>query len=441
MKRFCLLLFLVFVSTVNAWAAGVSVDLQRVGLADFCRVVYLELLSKSFVLDSSVVNDMDVFSVNLKNVSPDQLASEARRVLDLRGYEIDDKSGVLLVRRRQKVEEGELAKEYFVYRPLHRSVNYLLSISESMFKQGQFVGRRNQTNINFQNVSGGLLPGQVSSVPGVSPQASVQPVQLQGQHNVGLNAQTNVEQDVIVFQGAEKDVERLKKIFASVDIPVAELLVKAMVLEVQTTKKDVSAVDFVTSILKTGFGLNLAGGAAASAVGNVVLRVSNTSVDFQAIYSAFSQDNRFKVVTSPRVRVKSDSSARFMVGNETPILGSVSYDNNGRPIQSVEYKSSGVIFELKPRIRGATAELNVSQQLSQFVQTSNGVNNSPTLNKRELTTDVIVSDGDLILLGGLDLEGTTNNRQGLSFLPWFLDSTTDAKEKTEIVLMLQAERI
>jgi general secretion pathway protein D len=54
---------------------------------------------------------------------------------------------------------------------------------------------------------------------------------------------------------------------------------------------------------------------------------------------------------------------------------------------------------------------------------------------------VIVSDGDLILLGGLDLEGTTNNRQGLSFLPWFLDSTTDAKEKTEIVLMLQAERI
>jgi len=110
-------------------------------------------------------------------------------------------------------------------------------------------------------------------------------------------------------------------------------------------------------------------------------------------------------------------------------------------VQSVEYKSSGVILELRPEIRGSLAELKVFQQLSNFAKTETGVNNSPTLLKRELSTSVIVGQNDVVLLGGLDEEKTTTTDAGLFFFPRWLRSLSDSKSKTEIVLMLYVERL
>lgn len=135
------------------------------------------------------------------------------------------------------------------------------------------------------------------------------------------------------------------------------------------------------------------------------------------------------------------STARFSVGNETPVLGSVSYDQNGRPIQSVSYKPSGVIFDLKPQVRLGGVDLKLSQQISQFVKTTNGVNGSPTLIKRELTTDVTASDDEIVVIGGLEEDRATTNDTGLSFLPAFLRSTFDETQRTEVVLMLHMQRI
>lgn len=436
------LIFLLCFSS-SVLAAPTSLDLQRVGLADFCRLVFSEVLQKSYVLDVPVVSDNDLFSVTLRNLSPGQLESEARRVLKLRGYKVDDSAGVLVVSKLAKEPEVDGDKEVFVYRPSFRSVQYLLSLAESMFKPGSFVGRRQNQPIGFNQLSGGHMPGGhmlggvVGAGSSVFQSVGAQP---SGAFDQGLNQSTNVEQDVIVFNGAAVDIGRLKKIFASVDTPVGELLVKAVVLEIQRSNRQGSAVDFVTSVLKSGIGLNVAAGAADTGA-NVFFKFKGSGFDFSAVYSALSSDNRFKILTSPRVRVKSDSTARFTVGNETPVLASVSYDGNGKAIQNVEYKSSGVIFELKPKIRAAISELHVSQQISQFVATTNGVNQSPTLTKRELSTDVLVTDGDLILLGGLDDEKSTGNSFGLSFLPKFLHAVMDEETKTEIVLMLNIDRV
>lgn len=439
MTRFIFLFFF----SLSAFAANTSLDLVRVGLPDFCRLVFSDVLQKSFVLDAALVADADLFSVTLRNLSPGQLEREAVRVLDLRGYKVDESSGVLYVSRREKKPETETDKETFIYRPAFRSVNYLLSLAESMFKPGSFVGRRQAQHIGFNQLSGGMNPGAVGSlgVPQLGAQG-VQNIGVMGGMDQGMNAQTNVEQDVIVFNGTPDDVKKLKSVFSSVDVPVGELLIKAVVLEIQRTNREGSAVDFVTSFLKSGFGAGLNVSAGAADVGaSAVVKFKLGGNDFSAIYSALTVDNRFKVLTSPRVRVKSDSTARFTVGNETPVLASVSYDGNGKAIQNIEYKSSGVIFELKPKIRASVSELHVTQQISGFVPTTNGVNNSPTLTKRELSTDVLVSDGDLILLGGLDEEKTTGNSSGLSFLPRFLHAITDELVKTEIVLMLSVDRV
>lgn len=81
-------------------------------------------------------------------------------------------------------------------------------------------------------------------------------------------------------------------------------------------------------------------------------------------------------------------------------------------MQSVEYRSSGALF-----------------------------NNSPTLTKRALKTTVGVQDGDLIVLGGLTENKDSHTRDGLSFLPKFLHTKGSENTRSEILLVLQVQRI
>jgi hypothetical protein len=123
------------------------------------------------------------------------------------------------------------------------------------------------------------------------------------------------------------------------------------------------------------------------------------------------------------------------------IIGSVSYPANGQSVQSVEYQSSGVIFNVQPTVREGVIDLSIDQQLSNFVATTTGVNNSPTLTKRALKTSVGMQDGDVIVLGGLAENKESGTSDGLSFLHKFLHTKGSESSRSEILLVLQVQRI
>lgn len=116
-------------------------------------------------------------------------------------------------------------------------------------------------------------------------------------------------------------------------------------------------------------------------------------------------------------------------------------DKNGNPVQSIDYRPAGVILDLKPQIREDVAELAISQQISNFIPTTMGVNASPTLIKRELSTSVGIKPDEILFLGGLDENKTTDETSCASFLPTWLRSTLASQSRTEVLLILQAQRI
>ncbi len=85
--------------------------------------------------------------------------------------------------------------------------------------------------------------------------------------------------------------------------------------------------------------------------------------------------------------------------------------------------------------------LDIVQQLSNFAKTDTGVNNTPTLIKREVSTSVSLNDDDIIVLGGLAENKTSKVRTGLSFLPDVFGSDSDERAKTDIIVVLQARRV
>lgn len=425
-----LFIIICFTWAITAQAEPVSINFSEVRLVDFVRVLYSDIVKKSFVLDGDLLKSEEVITLNLRNVQRGQVETQVKKLLDAQGFQIVESSGVVQIGK--KPEKVDPEKTVFVYRPRFRSVTYLQDILSGLFPRGSFSGQRQiaQTPVQAINKDGASVQPQ-----GVKQTSSVAKAQVL---DTGTNAYSLLDksqQDTLVFLGEPGDVKKLSELLVQLDQPSAELVVKAIVYEVRTEQNQGSAVTLAASILSGKIGIAIDGGAVP---GNA-LKLKFSSLD--AVYTALSGDKRFKLVSSPTMRVKSGANARFVAGSEVPVLGAITYQSQGQAVQNVEYKSSGVILDLKPQVREDTTDLTIFQQISSFVPTTTGVNQSPTLLKRELQTQVSAKADEMIVLGGLEENQGTQSEQGLSFLPKFLRASGDDQTKTEIMVVLHVQRI
>lgn len=392
-------------------AKPVSFDFQVVNVSQVIGLVYKEALKVPYVIDPLVLRDDRLVSFRFDSSSSDFRKFWAT-FLDSLGFAVEVKNGIDFVSPKKQDVSPSIANEIFVYRPRYRSAPYLLDLLSALFKPGSFSAQRNvkPTSSNEKTPT---------NAPSGSAAATI-----------------DADADVLVFQAAPDEVQKLRRLLAQVDLASGDVLVKAVVYEVSTGKSDGTAFSLALSLLRGKLGLVL--GAKDALANSVSLKTA--SID--AAFSAFSGDSRFKAVSTPHLRVKSGQQARLMVGQDVPTLGAVSYpQSGGAAVQAVEYRSSGVILGLTPTVRESGVDLVIDQQISDFAKTETGVNSSPTLTKRSFSTTVGVSDGELIVLGGLTQDKLTSTNTGLSFLPQFMRTASGTDSRTEVLLLLQVTRI
>ncbi|ENU2131467.1 type II and III secretion system, partial [Salmonella enterica] len=109
--------------------------------------------------------------------------------------------------------------------------------------------------------------------------------------------------------------------------------------------------------------------------------------------------------------------------------------------QAVEYRNTGIQFNVKPVLTSDLISMNISQQLSDYAQTTTGVNNTPTFTNRQIMTNINMKDCDIIVLSGLaeNKDNTTNT--GLSFLPKSWSTKSGQKMSTDLLIVLQAKKV
>lgn len=407
--------------------ADYSLMFDRIPVIDLARIVYGEILKVPYIISPTVISSSDVVSLKLQESPARVIAASMAHVLEELDIAIEIRSGVRwLVKRGEK---GPMETE-FIYTPRHRSVSYLLDVVSGFFPVGSFPTQRGlgaSGSVPIQGVS--AMPAQVRQ------QSEVRQQQARNVVDTGSSAFSFASKnpDVLMFKGTEQQVDKLRRLLDQVDTAVSEMLVKAVVFEVVKNQGDSSGFGLALSVLGGRLGVSL--GSVKAGDFSAVFKTHSFSV----VVDALKTDSRFKVVSSPQLRVSDGAKSRLMVGSETPVLGAVTV-NNGSSQQSVEYRSSGVIFELQPSIYSDRAEFQITQQISDFQRTTTGVEGSPTLVKRELSTTVGVSSGDVIVLGGLQQEREASGSSGLSWLPLFGSKASDS-QKTEVLLLMEAQRI
>ena len=237
--------------------------------------------------------------------------------------------------------------------------------------------------------------------------------------------------DRLIFKTSVVEIEKIKSLLKRFDVRPREVVVRGKIFEVTTKKTDASSLSIVADVFKKA-GLAVSNGA------KLVNYLSFRDKRVNAYWSALNGDDRFKLLSEPSLRIKSNTTASLTVGNDVPTLGSVTYQD-GQPVQSVTYRSSGIIFEITPEVLDGVINLSVRQELSNFAETTSGVNNTPTLVKREIKTNISANNAELIVLGGLIENKDTASTAGLSFLPAFMSAKSNSNDKTEIVLSLYIE--
>lgn len=138
------------------------------------------------------------------------------------------------------------------------------------------------------------------------------------------------------------------------------------------------------------------------------------------ILSMLDQVAEVRVLSSPNLLVLNNQPARLQVGDQVPIVSqsAVGVLSPGAPIvNSIEYRDTGVILRVTPRVNASgMILLDVSQEVSNVSATTSSTINSPTISQRRINTTVAVADGQTLGLGGLISDNSSLSRDGIPLL-------------------------
>lgn len=255
--------------------------------------------------------------------------------------------------------------------------------------------------------------------------------------------------NALVISAEPDAMASLKRVIAQLDIRRAQVLVEAVIAEISSDKvaelgiqwlidgsQDGSIVGLTNFDSASFNGSNIAELAAAVInetvpnIGsglNLALGNADSSVRFAALVSALASDANTNVLSTPTIVTLDNEEAEIIIGQNVPFVTGTFTTNVdggntvGNPFQTIERQDVGLTLRVKPQINeGNAVQLELAQEISSVVPTATSLAQGPTTNKRSLKTNVLVEDGQVLVLGGLiddQFDETIQKVPGLGDLP------------------------
>ena len=265
-----------------------------------------------------------------------------------------------------------------------------------------------------------------------------------------VNAATNT----LIFSTSNPDeYAQLLGIMKSLDRPTKSALIEVTVAEVRLTDSSQLGIEWNFGPDGVGNGNSVLGGTTGGlglGTGGLTLSYLNSAGQVRAKLNALASDNKARILSTPRVMARNGEVATIQVGQEVPIVTSQQSSTTGGTavgaagviLQTIQYRSTGVILRVKPIIFAGRVELEVQQEVSSAAATATGVNVSPTFSTRKVDTKLSIRDGATVALGGL-ISRTENS--GTTGIPLLKDlplvgqifrTNTASGDLTELIVLI-----
>ncbi len=285
------------------------------------------------------------------------------------------------------------------------------------------------------NVAGG-------TVPATNVSSEDDPVRI------GVDQQSNT----LIISASQAHWIQIQRTLDELDRTPSQVLIEASILEVTLSNQFNTGVDW--SVLSNNGRLTVANiNSPAGAVAQAIPGVSVTFLekDIQAAINALSAKTSVEVISAPKLVALDNHPAKLSVGDDVPVTTQSEQNTTsaGAPIlNSVSYRSTGVILTVTPRIGGdGRVTLDISQEVSNVARTTSSNIDSPTIQERKVATTLVIGNGGTVALGGLisNNRNTTNSGipylQSVPVLGRIFSTQTQGVDRTELIVLISAKII
>ncbi len=182
--------------------------------------------------------------------------------------------------------------------------------------------------------------------------------------------------------------------------------------------------------------------AAALATNNFSYLIQKTD-RLTASFKALAEDGRASVLSTPSVIATNGKKSKINVVDQIPITTSTLNTATNPPVTTttVEYRDVGVILIFTPFINEeGLVTMEIEQEVSDVNTSASGAN--PTFFKRSISTSLVASQDQSIVLGGLVKERKSLDRTGLPFfykiplIGWLFGSRADSVSRNELLVFI-----
>jgi general secretion pathway protein D len=305
----------------------------------------------------------------------------------------------------------------------------------------------------------GMAPGQTmqqAAIPQALPAGTAVPApvsygsQAEGSH---IRIVPDPVNNQILIQSTAQEFEDIKRTLADLDIVPRQVMIEAKVFEVDLTGALSAGV---TAFLqnRTNAERRPLGSFAGPADGPAALNVSVGTLvgktrELLFFLNAAQTKGQAHVISAPSILASDNVAAHINVGTEVPILtsqalvGGAQQDGDTLFTNTIQNRDTGVLLTITPRVNtSGLVNLQIQQEVSvPLAPTATGIQ-SPSIQKRSISTQVVVQDGETIALGGIIQESRTLSKNRIPLLgdiPYvgaIFGNTSLSSERTELIVLL-----
>lgn len=285
---------------------------------------------------------------------------------------------------------------------------------------------------------------------------------LSGQGALSIDLRTNT----IWLQDTAEQIEQIRRLIKQLDVPVRQVLIEARIVTMNKNcsedlgvRWEVSQPTHLSGTLPGATGLakgllpanvpiaerlNLdlgilpVNGTPAS-VGIALAKLGN-GILLDLELSALESEGRAEIIASPRLMTTNQQSATIKQGEDIPYQQSTSSGAT-----SVAFKEAVLSLKVTPQIT-PDGKLLMDLEINQDEDSGNRVQGVPIILTKSITTNVLVNNGQTLVLGGIYKQDKSKNITRVPFLGALpvvgkLFSRTETRLKNEELLIFITPRI
>ncbi len=294
-----------------------------------------------------------------------------------------------------------------------RAADAAATIAQLFGVSGSFAGRG--------GLSAGTLGDELRRTqipPAGAPPPVAGPPAESGQSVLG-GAVTVVPEDLtnsLFVRASDEDFAVIKEAVQQLDVRPLQVLIEVLIIEAQTDKSFSLGADLF--VPPRGPDGSVEAQVTGGGLGDLVIRLLKLGRrDIDATIRAAQSKGQLEIVSRPVLIASNNTEARLLVGSQRPFVQvsrSLPTDVPSRD-QVVQYRDVGTKLLVRPTInQDGYVSLLIQQEIN--AATSEVQFDAPIISTREVSTQLLVKDGQTIVIGGLKDQQRERNQSGVPIL-------------------------